>query len=238
MKRLLDAFGLAWNMLTVIPLFKVHTFYKGINGISAAFYPLVGLVLGGILYSVVYLLHFFPGMHVGVIAFALWVLLSGALHLDGFSDTIDGLFVAKERALEVMKDSHVGGMGMVFSFSFLLLKASSVVFLPSLAFLPFVLGAARFNAVAAIYFFPYISKGVAQLIKEELHLKAVLFAFATVFIVALVFDTVALFAIALVYGLAAAYLFTKRYGGLNGDMYGFIIETSELLLLNLLIATV
>jgi cobalamin synthase len=27
-------------------------------------------------------------------------------------------------------------------------------------------------------------------------------------------------------------VFTKRYGGFSGDMYGFVIEVSELMLLN------
>lgn len=236
MLRYLKGFALGWNMLTIIPLFKVHDFFKGINGISAMFYPLVGLILGGFLYGMYLLLvGFFPPIHAAVAVFVLWVVLTGALHLDGFSDTVDGLFVPKAKALEVMKDSHTGGMGMIFSVVFLIFKASSVVFLGSYAFLPLVLALSRLNAVVAIYSFPYISSGVSQLVKEELTPRLLFVAVAFVFVVAFVMHGVWLFVLSLLFGFVVAGLFAKRYGGLNGDMYGFLIETTELFLLNLLI---
>ena len=237
MSRYLKGFALAWNMLTIIPLFRVHDFFKGINGISAMFYPIVGFILGGILYSAYMLLSvFFPPMHTAVMLFILWVILTGALHLDGFSDTVDGLFVPKNKALAVMKDSYVGGMGMIFSVVFLIFKASSVVYLGNYALLPLVLALSRFNAVVAIYSFPYVSSGISQLVKEELGLRLFLLSAAFVMIIAFLFDGIWLLVISTLFGFFVAGLFVKRYGGLNGDMYGFMIETTELLLLNILIA--
>lgn len=237
MSRYLKGFALAWNMLTIIPLFRVHDFFKGINGISAMFYPIVGFILGGILYSAYMLLSvFFPPMHTAVMLFILWVVLTGALHLDGFSDTVDGLFVPKNKALAVMKDSYVGGMGMIFSVVFLIFKASSVVYLGNYALLPLVLALSRFNAVVAIYSFPYVSSGISQLVKEELGLRLFLLSAAFVMIIAFLFDGIWLLVISTLFCFFVAGLFVKRYGGLNGDMYGFMIETTELLLLNILIA--
>lgn len=237
MLRYLKGFALAWNMLTIIPLFKVHDFFKGINGISAMFYPLVGFLMGGILYGAYIGFNaVFPPVHSAIALFGLWVVLTGALHLDGFSDTIDGLFVPKAKALSVMKDSHVGGMGMLFSVVFLIFKASSVVYLGAYAFLPLVLALSRFNAVIAIYTFPYISSGVSQLVKEELSLKLLLFSFGIVFLVALYMGALWLLVLSLLFGFVISKLFVKRYGGLNGDIYGFLIETTELFLLNILIA--
>ena len=127
--RLLKGFALAFNMLSIIPFFKVHDYFKGINGYSAMFYPLVGFILGLILWGVYSILEpFVPTVLLAVIIFSLWVLITGALHIDGFSDTVDGLFVKKEKALDVMKDSHVGGMGMTFTIVFILLKLSSVIY--------------------------------------------------------------------------------------------------------------
>ena len=223
-------------MLTIIPLFKVHDFFKGINGISAMFYPLVGLILGMLLYGVYSgLSDVFPPVHAAVAMFVLWVVLTGALHLDGFSDTVDGLFVPKEKALDVMKDSHVGGMGMLFSAVFLIFKASSVVYLGEYAFLPLILALSRLNAVMAIYAFPYISSGISRLVKEELSLKLLFFAFGLVLLVALYIGAFWLLVLSLLFGFVVSTLFVRRYGGLNGDMYGFLIETTELFLLNLLI---
>jgi len=127
MKNLFKGFALAVSMLTSIPFFKVHDFNKGINGYAVMTYPLVGFFLGLILYGTYLLLDtHFADLHLGIIIFALWIVLTGALHLDGLSDTIDGLFVSKERAIEVMKDPNTGGMGMIFTVTFLILKASSL----------------------------------------------------------------------------------------------------------------
>lgn len=234
--KLFYGFALAFNMLTILPFFKVHSFFKGINGYSAMFYPLVGFILGAILWGLHALLEsYLPAIHLAVIIFALWILLTGALHLDGLSDTIDGFFVPKERALEVMKDAHVGGMGMIFTFVFLAMKLSSVIYFDAFYLLPVLLMTSRLNATLAIYFFPYISSGVGALLKEELSRKMVLFALFYTLLMSLFFS----FSFALLLSLAVlfmcALLFTKRLGGLSGDAYGFIIEFTELVLLNYLI---
>jgi len=234
--RLFQGFALAFNMLTIIPFFKVHDFFKGINGYSAMFYPLVGFLLGSLLWLVHTLLEgLLPAPHLSVIIFALWVLITGALHLDGFSDTVDGLFVPKERAIEVMKDSHVGGMGMSFTLVFLLLKLSSIIYFNSYYLLPIILMVSRLNATLSIYFFNYISSGISMLIKEELTKKMLLFALLYTFILSLLFGFLSAIFLSSLVLLLTAKFFTKRLGGLNGDIYGFMIELSELFLLNFII---
>jgi len=231
--NILKGFALAFNMLTIIPIFKIHNYFNGINGISAVFYPTIGAIVGAILYAISFLN--LPQIHLGVIIFSMWVLITGALHLDGLSDTIDGLFVDKTKSLNVMKDSHIGGMGMIFSTVFLMLKASSVIFLPSYNYLIAILAFSRFNAVLAIYFFPYISSGVTKLIKDELKLKHLLFSFLSVLVIALYFNLTFLLILSAVFSILIALFFKHRLGGLNGDIYGTIIELSELFMLNYLI---
>jgi adenosylcobinamide-GDP ribazoletransferase len=53
---------------------------------------------------------------------------SGGLHLDGLSDTADGLLSSKprERVLEIMRDSHVGPMGVMAIVCMLLVKFASL----------------------------------------------------------------------------------------------------------------
>ena len=234
--KFLRAFALAFNMLTIIPFFKVHNFYKGINGYSAMFYPLIGFILGLLLWATHSALQdYLPATHLAVIIFALWVLITGALHLDGLSDTIDGLFVSRDKALEVMKDSHVGGMGMVFTLLFLMLKLSSVIHLEAFYLLPVILMFSRLNAVFAIYFYNYISSGVGKLLKEELKAKHLAFALFYSLILAYFFSFASAFFVALILLLIVAKFFTARVGGLNGDIYGFIIEITELALLNYII---
>jgi len=232
MKNLFKGFALAVSMLTSIPFFKVHDFNKGINGYAVMTYPLVGFFLGLILYGTYLLLDtHFADLHLGIIIFALWIVLTGALHLDGLSDTIDGLFVSKERAIEVMKDPNTGGMGMIFTVTFLILKASSLAVFEAFYLLPIVLLLSRFNAVLAIYFFPYISQnGMGTLAKEELKGSQVFMVI--IYVALLSISTLGLFALALFTLFVVKTFFIRRYGGFSGDIYGFTIEVTELILLN------
>lgn len=236
MREIFKGFALAVSMLTTVPMFKIHNFYKGINGYGVMFYPLVGFLLGAVLWGVHALLSpYIASVHLGIIIFALWVLLTGALHLDGFSDTVDGLYAPKDRALEVMKDAHVGGMGMIISVAFLILKASSLAHFELFYLLPLVLLLSRLNAVLAIYFYPYISQsGMGTLAKEELTKKQMLLALFYSFLIVLLYNKLLLLVSALLVLFVIKSIFVKRYGGFTGDIYGFTIEVTELVLLNLL----
>ncbi|HEY9203301.1 MAG TPA: adenosylcobinamide-GDP ribazoletransferase [Sulfurimonas sp.] len=237
MRSVFKGLALAISMLTTVPFFKVHDFYKGINGHAVMFYPLIGFFLGTVLWGVYALLSpYVASVHLGIVIFGLLVLLTGALHLDGFSDTVDGLYAPKERALEVMKDSHVGGMGMIMGVTFLILKASSLAHFELFYLLPLILMLSRLNAVLAIYFYPYISRsGMGTLAKEELTKKQMLIALFYSFLIVLLYNKLLLLVSALLVLFVIKSFFIKRYGGFTGDIYGFCIEVSELILLNILL---
>jgi len=233
MKKIFQGFTLALNMLSILPFFKTHDFFKGINGYAVMFYPVVGFLLGVVLYVIyLFLEPYMPQQHLGIIIFGVWVLLTGALHLDGFCDTVDGLFVPKEKALKVMKDAHIGGMGMIFGGVFLILKASSMSHFESFYLLPFILMLSRFNATLAIYIYPYISKGgIGEMAKAEFGKNQLIFISVLVLSLGMLTSITMLITSLLVLFVSAMF-FKSRYGGFSGDMYGFVIELSELLLLN------
>lgn len=237
MRDIFKGFALAVSMLTTVPFFKVHDFFKGINGYAVMFYPLVGFLLGLVLWGVHSLLApYVPSFHVGIIIFVLWVLLTGALHLDGFSDTVDGLYVTKEKALKVMKDSHVGGMGMLMSGTFLIAKASSLAHFEAFYLLPLILMLSRLNVVLAIYFYPYISEnGMSTLAKAELTKTQMLIALFYSLVLVVFFNMYLALVSALLVLFVIKSFFIKRYGGFTGDIYGFSIEVTELILLNVIL---
>ncbi|MBA7716009.1 Adenosylcobinamide-GDP ribazoletransferase [subsurface metagenome] len=94
-------------------------------GKSMAYFPIVGLILGGILVLVNW---GFSILLAPLVADALTIIaliiLTGALHIDGFIDTIDGLSGGKSREeiLKIMKDSRVGAFGIVGIVSLIMLK--------------------------------------------------------------------------------------------------------------------
>jgi len=231
-------FSLAISMLTTFPFFRIHDFFKGINGYAVMFYPLVGFILGGILYGVSIVLGpYIPGAHLHVLVFTLWVILTGALHLDGLSDAVDALFVSKERAVEVMKDPHIGAMGMTFTGVFLIVKASVLIAIDALWALPLILMLARFNTVLSIYFFAYIREnGMSTLAKQEFTKGQLTVSALMVLITSLLFPAgLLLLSIALLSLLFFKLWFSKRFGGFSGDLYGFMIEGTELFLLHALL---
>jgi adenosylcobinamide-GDP ribazoletransferase len=105
---------------------------------SLAWFPLIGLLIGALIAGldagVTALLPAWPASVLTVIAMAA---ISGALHLDGLSDTADGFLSSRprERILEIMRDSRVGPMGVLAIVGILLLKVAAVASLaPPLRF--------------------------------------------------------------------------------------------------------
>ncbi|MGR9115798.1 MAG: adenosylcobinamide-GDP ribazoletransferase, partial [Gammaproteobacteria bacterium] len=119
------AFALALQFLTRIPVPLHFTATDRQLGLSVLFYPLVGLMIG----SVLWLLNLgFGEMSVelkAALILTCWVWLSGGLHLDGLADCADawvGGLGSRERSLEIMKDPAAGPSAVVVLVLVLLLK--------------------------------------------------------------------------------------------------------------------
>lgn len=122
---LLDAWRallLAGRFLTRWPLPAAADAPPTLYGRSAPFYPVIGLLLGATLAVAALLGRAFglaDGAGVAVLALVLlliWVWSTGALHLDGLADCADawvGGLGSRERSFAIMKDPHIGTMGVV-----------------------------------------------------------------------------------------------------------------------------
>ena len=130
------AFLTAVQFLLVSPAFIKRPFTAQELGAAVGFYPLVGLILGGVLLAADYGLSFFmPPLVRAALVLALWVILTGALHLDGFLDACDGLFggYSPETRLEIMRDERVGAFALAGGALLLLLKFSTLSAIPPIA---------------------------------------------------------------------------------------------------------
>ena len=123
--------------------------------------PLIGILLGsllGLLDAVLALLGM-PELTRSASLVAIWIALTGGLHLDGAIDTADGLAVLdKKRRLEVMKDSVAGAFGVMAAVTLLLLKTAALSDLHSNRWLGLIASAGwgRWGQVVAIAFYPYL----------------------------------------------------------------------------------
>ncbi len=86
-------------------------FYK-----SMILIPFVGVFIGVILFIASFFLSFLHFAELqAIFLMIIYIWLTGGLHLDGFSDTIDGLFSARDqqKMMEIMKDSRLGAFGAI-----------------------------------------------------------------------------------------------------------------------------
>jgi adenosylcobinamide-GDP ribazoletransferase len=128
MRSLLAAFA----FLTVIPV----PVRLGERGFARApfWFPLVGIVLGALVATADLgfdRLGLSPVLG-GILAVGLLAALSGGLHLDGLADAADGFLSARprQRVLEIMRDPHIGTMGVLALMFVLAVKVAALVDLP------------------------------------------------------------------------------------------------------------
>ena len=206
-------------------------------------YPLVGTLIGafaGIVFCLAHLV--FPVALAVVLAVATTLLVTGALHEDGFADTCDGLGggATRERALEIMRDPRLGtygaaGLGLVLATKVLALVAAPVEVIPWL--LAAGHAASRASMALALASGTYArTAGIAAPLAEASPPSgriafAVLIGLAASGTLLVEAPPLALFA-GLV-GLALGHLLVRRayerkLGGYTGDCLGAVQQASEL----------
>ena len=239
----LTAFLTAVQFLLISPAFIKRSFTARELGAAVSFYPLVGLILGGLLLAADYLLSLFmPPLVRFALLLALWVVLTGALHLDGFLDACDGLLggFTPESRLEIMRDERVGAFALAGGVLLLLVKFSALSAIrpiaPALLLAP-VLG--RWGMAIALVAFPYARpQGLGRAVKDNAGrreaLLATLFALFACLGVAWWWADwrvwLALAGAALVVWAGARYTL-RRIPGLTGDIYGALNEIIEVTVL-------
>ncbi|MCP3952843.1 MAG: adenosylcobinamide-GDP ribazoletransferase [Desulfobacterales bacterium] len=121
-----ENFIAALQFITILPAGKTPR-YKPREMI--AYFPLIGLLIGMLLalFDALVSLAWSPAA-ASVLDIILLAVLTGALHLDGLGDTADGLLGhrPRERALEIMKDSRIGAMGLVAVIGCLAMKWAGI----------------------------------------------------------------------------------------------------------------
>ncbi|MGL5964804.1 MAG: adenosylcobinamide-GDP ribazoletransferase [Fusobacteriaceae bacterium] len=215
-------------------------------GKSMKFFPLVGIVLGMIMYlsAKILMMNIDSSIVISTLVVIMYVVLTGGIHLDGLSDTFDGIFSyrSKQRMLEIMKDSRVGANGVISLVVYFIL---SVVLLSELETLGIEMGAviliypvlgrmsSALNCAASEY---ARSSGMAKAFVENTSYKDFIISFtislAYVFGVIKYFElpislimTVPVTAILSYY---FARVMKRKIGGVTGDTLGAVLELSQI----------
>jgi adenosylcobinamide-GDP ribazoletransferase len=201
------------------------------------YYPLVGLLMSLLLIGAIWLMSSLPQTITAALALALWVAISGGLHLDGLADSADGWlggYGDRKRTLKIMHDPYCGPMGVITLVLVLLLKFTALDHLIShnttmLLFAVPILG----RSVLLVLFFttPYVRPGGLgeQMAQHLPRTIGVIVLFAT--------------ALLILYGLGQAgaflllssgvtfvllrHLMIRRLQGTTGDTAGALAECVE-----------
>ena len=229
----------AFQFLTIFPTVIKRMFTSQEMGRAAAWFPLVGIVLGFLLYGVNFLAQLiFPNsVSVAITLFA-WVIFTRAFHLDGFMDTCDGLFggFTPERRLEIMKDSRMGAFGVAGGILVLLTEYSALhssLDLFSALILSTTLG--RWASPLVIYYFPYAREdGLGIEMKRNVRIQEVLIATLIAGIVSFfIYNWIGLVLMlgSAIVAFMIAFYVMRLLPGLTGDIYGTVTIFVEMLVL-------
>ena len=227
----------ALQFLTIIPLPRKIEVKPEELGRSAGYFPVIGLIIGLILAGLNWVFSLvLPPVVVNALLVVSLVILSGALHLDGFIDTCDGIAghrTAPER-WQVMQDSRVGAFGIVGALCLLLVRYTSLISIPeslltaTLILMPLT---GRWAMVYAIFAYPYakpsgLGKGFKQGVSWRQFTQATIITWG----VAVVLFRAAGLVIMLgtwIIATATATCLKRKFTGLTGDTYGAINEVAE-----------
>jgi len=238
---------LAIGFLTVLPFAPSHS---GPMGPARAYFPLVGLGLGGILAGLdLAARQVLPLPAVGALLVAAMLALTRAIHTEGFLDTCDGVLGGRDRAarLEILRDSRVGAFAVVGGACLVLLKWTLLLGIPEaertslLVLFPCL---SRWGMVVTMGVFPYArTQGLGTAFQAGANWRQLVIALGTAVLAAWLLlgsAGLVLFGGATAAALVLGWWFQRLLGGMTGDTYGATNEVGEVvvLLLGLSVAPV
>lgn len=181
---------------------------------------------------------FLPETFAVVLTMVAMVLLTGALHEDGFADFADGFGggLNKERILAIMKDSHIGTYGVISLVLLFLVRYGALTSVPDYLVGPLIVSGAvvgRFVGTLLPSFLPYARTVEASKIQVGLIPMSMLqiaasltVAGGTAFYFFHYWGLIALAATIAILPLGVLYM-RRKIGGYTGDCCGMMITTAE-----------
>ncbi|NQY13355.1 MAG: adenosylcobinamide-GDP ribazoletransferase [Henriciella sp.] len=235
-------FLLALQFLTRLPVQSEGLYTPARMAASVRYYPLVGLIIGGVSAAVFWgAYQVFPILIAVLLSMAASLLLTGAFHEDGLADTFDGIGGGHtpEKSLEIMKDSRIGTYGSAALVMVLGLKAFALSAIAP-AIIPIALVAghclSRLSSLMVIATSRYVrTEGTGKPVAEGASPISLFIATATVGGVIVLWLSLQS-PLALAYALGGLMIghlfmrlfFERKLGGYTGDTLGAVQQLSEL----------
>ena len=206
-------------------------------GKAAAFFPLVGVIVGGGAALVFVLLERLLPVSASVLcAITFASFITNGFHEDGLADTFDGFGGGwkKDRVLEIMRDSRIGTYGTLALIFLVFGKLTFLSVLPQGQIWRWVIvahSAARWTILPMCAWLPYARvEGQGKLVAKQVGALEVVIATATLVVALLLLPwraaLAALVVTSLVTLLSGLY-FRARLQGITGDCLGAANQLTE-----------
>ncbi|MAL49004.1 MULTISPECIES: adenosylcobinamide-GDP ribazoletransferase [unclassified Methylophaga] len=229
---------IALQFLTILPVRLQGEFTAQDIGRSLLFYPVVGLLIGIVLSLLGWNLTSQSPMFSAILVLAVWVTITGALHIDGLADSADawlGGIGDKAKTLSIMKDPAAGPIAVVTIVLVLLIKfVMLTVLLAEQNWWALIWSVILARTALPLLFLTtdYVRPhGLGSILKQQqsgVHTRRLM----------LLIGVLALFSVglfALLFGLLVflllRYLMERRLNGFTGDTAGAMVELLEAALL-------
>lgn len=246
MKTLLQTVAVAFSMFSAIPMPYFDWNEKNTKYMLLAF-PLVGVVLGvtSMLVVEIAVICGLSNMFTSILLVISPIAITGGIHLDGYCDTRDALSSHQpiEKKLLILSDPHIGAFGVLSLICYLLLYLG-VMFEIEKNFTNIVIISAIyvitrcFSGIGVTTIVSAKSSGLAKTFSDsadKLRVRNVL-VFALVVIYLLLVYLLGWKALILLIVSVVTYfcwykMILKEFGGITGDLSGYLTQKMELYLL-------
>jgi adenosylcobinamide-GDP ribazoletransferase len=207
---------------------------------TAHFFPLVGVIVGGISAVTFLVCNQFLPVPISVwLSMIATILVTGGFHEDGLADSADGLGGGwtKSDVLRIMQDSRVGSYGAIALVVTLALKAQALSSIPDNKIVSTMIVAhavSRFYAISITYTHDYVRfEGKSKPISDGMSTSQFLFALITASLTLLLLPWQACLIAVISTLIARQYLVYRmkiRIGGYTGDLLGATQQITEVMI--------
>lgn len=253
MKNLFESFVIILSVYTRIPM-PMISWNKDNLRYAFCFLPAAGLAAGALQASlsvILYITGISPVLSAAA-ACAVPFFVTGGIHMDGFSDTMDALssHAEKQKKLAIMDDPHIGAFGVMWMIIYMMVSAASYYEI----FLHISEKSDMTAMTVYLLLIPVISRSLTVFVISRIELskkKGMLYTFTDASdkklaaAASLITAAAALAAITHISTLFASicacvtillFLYFRKmsvreFGGISGDLCGWLIQMSELFML-------
>ena len=236
---------IAFSMYSKIPMPHLELEEKDMRYVMG-FFPLAGLVIGAVIYGWVYIsgLLNVPDISRTLVLVVIPVLITGGIHIDGYMDTSDALnsYGDREKKLDILKDSHIGAFAVIkllvyyvlyFAAAFIVVQKAGNMQIIIMVFTFYL--SRIISGLAAVNFRGARNNGMLHTFTSVTATKRVNIMLVIQLVLCVscmcmcsIITAAAVAAVAFFVLLYYRHMAYKQFGGVTGDLAGYLLCVSEL----------